>query len=184
MGVWRPVAIALLLATGCEGPARADAEAVAYEQYRQPAKIVAALQLAPGMRVADVGAGRGFLTGRIADAVGAGGHVVATDIDATALAAIARRGGIETRVVRADEPGLEAGAYDRILVAEVDHYLPDRAAYFGKLMRALKPGGFIAVTNRVTYRDAVATAAAAAGLRVTEVAANLPAHFFVRLETR
>jgi predicted methyltransferase len=82
------LALVAACATGC-GRARAgvDREAVAYEQYRQPQTILAGLELAPGQRVADVGAGRGFLTTRIAAAVGPRGHVVATDIDAAALAA-------------------------------------------------------------------------------------------------
>jgi len=169
---------------GCGRPARAgvDREAAEYERYRQPDKIVAGLQLAPGQRVADVGAGRGFVTTRIAAAVGPSGHVVATDIDGAALAAIARSPAIETRVVRADDPGLEAGAYDRILVAEVDQYLADRAGYLRRLGRALKPGGFIAVSNRMPYRAPLVAAAAQAGLRATEVPLGLPAHFFVKLE--
>ncbi len=173
-------------ATTTSGDARATTrdEAIAYERYRQPQKIVAALALAPGLRVADVGAGRGFLTGRIAAAVAPGGRVVATDIDAAALAAIPRSADVETRVVAADDPGLEPGAYDRILVAEVDHYVADRAAWLGKLARALKPGGFIAVTNRLAHRAPLVAAAEAAGLRVSDVAVALPAHYFARLEPR
>lgn len=169
---------------GCGRPARAgvDREAAEYERYRQPATIIAGLELAPGQRVADVGAGRGFLTTRLAAAVGARGHVVATDIDGGALAAIPKSGTIETRRVRADDPGLEPGAYDRILVAEVDHYLGDRVDYLRRLARALKPGGFIAVENRVLYREPLVAAAAAAGLRVTAIAPAPPIHFFVKLE--
>ncbi|HEX8953939.1 MAG TPA: class I SAM-dependent methyltransferase, partial [Polyangia bacterium] len=115
-------------------------------------------------------------------AVGARGHVVATDIDGAALAAIPQSGAIETRVVRADDPGLEPGAYDRILVAEVDQYLGDRADYLRRLARALAPGGFIAVENRLPYRAPLVAAAAAAGLRVTELAPAPPVHFFVKLE--
>jgi cyclopropane fatty-acyl-phospholipid synthase-like methyltransferase len=189
MGVSRLLVVLVPLAGfGC-APAHADAdreaaqrEAAQYEAYRAPAKVVAGLALAPGMRVADVGAGRGFLTTRIAAAVGAGGHVVATDIDAQALGAIGRSPAIETRVVRADDPGLEAGVYDRILVAEVDQYLADRAGYLGRLARALKPGGFIAVSNRMPYRAPLLAAATQAGLRATEVPLALPAHFFVKLE--
>jgi cyclopropane fatty-acyl-phospholipid synthase-like methyltransferase len=184
------LAIALVVgaAAGCapaggnEGRGGADREAVEYERYRAPDKIVAGLALAPGQRVADVGAGRGFLTTRLAAAVGARGHVVATDIDGAALAAIPRGATVETRVVRADDPGLEPAAYDRILVAEVDHYLGDRADYLRRLARALKPGGFIAVANRVVYRAPLLAAAGAAGLRATEVPLALPAHFFVKLE--
>ena len=132
--------------------------------------------------MADVGAGRGFLTTRLAAAVGAGGHVVATDIDGVALAAIPRTANLETRVVQAGDPGLEPGAYDRILVAEVDHYLADRTDYLRRLGRALKPGGFIAVTNRLSYRVPLVAAAAAAGLRVTDLSPAPPVHFFVKLE--
>ncbi|HXU73837.1 MAG TPA: methyltransferase [Polyangia bacterium] len=184
-GLFMTLACASLMgAAGCGRPARAgvDREAAQYEQYRQPQKVIAGLALAPGMRVADVGAGRGFLTTRIAAAVGARGHVVATDIDGRALAAIAPAPAIETRVVRADDPGLERGAYDRILVAEVDQYLPDRAGYLARLARALAPGGFIAVSNRMPYRAPLLAAAARAGLRATELPLGLPAHFFVKLE--
>jgi predicted methyltransferase len=159
-------------------------EAAQYEAYRQPAKIVASLALRPGMRVADVGAGRGFLTGRIAAAVGARGHVVALDVDGAALATIPRQDSIETRQVATDEPGLEARAYNRILLAEVDHLLPDRLAYLKKLARALTPDGFIAVSNRMLYRQPLLTAADAAGLRATELPVGLPAHFFIRLEPK
>jgi cyclopropane fatty-acyl-phospholipid synthase-like methyltransferase len=174
----------LAVAAACGRPARAgvDRQVAQYEQYRQPQKIVAGLALAPGMRVADVGAGRGLVTTRIAGAVTAHGHVVATDVDAAALAQIARDPAIETRVVRADDPGLEAAAYDRILVAEVDQYLPDRADYLSRLAHALKPGGFIAVSNRMTYQAPLLAAATRAGLRATDVPLALPAHFFVKLE--
>jgi trans-aconitate methyltransferase len=85
-------------------------------------------------------------------------------------------------VVRADDPGLERAAYDRIFLGEVDQYLPDRAAYFRTLTAALAPGGFIAVSNRLPYRAPVLAAANAAGLRAVEVPAGLPASFFLRLE--
>jgi trans-aconitate methyltransferase len=175
-----------LLGVGCSRPATAevDRETVQYEHYRQPQKIVAGLALSPGQRVADVGAGGGFLTTRIAAAVAPGGRVVATDIDAAALARIPRAPTIATRMVRADDPGLEPAAYDRILVAEVDHLLPDRAAYLARLARALKPGGFIAVSNRLLYRAPLVAAADAAGLGTTEVPLDLPGHFFVRLEPK
>jgi predicted methyltransferase len=171
-------------ASGREQVARAQAarEAMQYDRYRQPARIVASLALAPGMRVADVGAGHGYLTPQLADAVAPNGHVVATDIDAAALAAIPRAPMIETRLVRPDDPGLEPQAYDRVLLAEVDHYLPDRAAWLTKLKRALKPSGYVIVTNRRSFASSVVAAAKLAGYRTTELPLDLPAHFSFRLE--
>src|SRR4051812_47057700 len=59
----------------------------AYDGWRQPDAVIAALGLSPGQVVADVGAGKGYLSGRLARAVGPTGRVVATDIDPDALAA-------------------------------------------------------------------------------------------------
>ena len=161
------------------------AEREQYDRYRRPDLLLAALELRPGAVVADVGAGRGYLTPRLALAVGAGGKVVATDIDAAALAAIAPAGPgaapVETRVVQPDDPGLEPATYDLILLAEVDHLLPERAAYLRRLAAALAPGGRIAVSNRPLYRAPLLEAATRAGLGLASEPRALPAHFLVLL---
>jgi predicted methyltransferase len=185
-------ALPLLMMAACgdgepepgESPrARANA-ARAYDRHRRPDLLIAALDLPAGATVADVGAGEGYLTTRLARAVGASGRVVATDIDASALARIARAGNIETRVVRADDPGLEAGAYDLVLLAQVDHLLGDRADYLRKLRAALKPGGRIAVSNRRLYRAPLLDAATRAGFSTASEYDGLPAHFLVTLEAK
>jgi ubiquinone/menaquinone biosynthesis C-methylase UbiE len=158
-----------------------------YDRWRQPDRVVAALELEPGDTVADLGAGRGYLTGRLARAVGAGGRVVATDIDAAALAEAARirRGDdmapIETRVVAADRSGLEDGRYDLVLLAEVDHLLPERTAYLERLRASLAAGGRLAVANRLQHRASLLAAAERAGYRVIDRPAP-PGHFLVFLE--
>src|SRR5215470_6697773 len=100
----------------------------AYDRYRQPDKLVAALGLTRGQRVADVGAGGGYLTVRLAAAVGPEGRVVATDIDDKALEVlrgrVAKLPNVVVRKVAPDEPGLEAESFDLVLLAEVDQYLP------------------------------------------------------------
>jgi SAM-dependent methyltransferase len=85
------------------------------------------------------------------------------------------------RQVIAEEPGLEPGGYDLILLSEVDHLLPDRARYLARLRAALKPGGRIAVVNRRTYHTALLEAARRAGFSTRDVE-TLPAHFIVFLE--
>ena len=79
-------------------------------------------------------------------------------------------------------PGSKPASTDRILVSEVDHYLGDRADYLRRLARALKPGGFIAVTNRLPYRDPLVAAVAAAGLRASNLEPAPPVHFYVKVQ--
>ena len=158
----------------------------AYDRYRRPDLIMAALELAPGMRVADVGAGQGYLSFRLEAAVGPRGRVVATDVDPGALALLAfhapARSRVAIRLVAPGDPGLEAGAYDRILLVQVDHLLDDRAAYLRRLATALAPGGRLVVANRLTYRGAALAAAAASGLRLVRERRDLPGQFLVVLE--
>jgi cyclopropane fatty-acyl-phospholipid synthase-like methyltransferase len=152
--------------------------------------MIAALELRPGQTIADVGAGRGYLTFRLAQAVGPQGAVTATDVDASAVAALSARSRpsgsapVEPRLVAPDDPGLERGRYDRIVLAEVDHLLPDRAAFLSRLRPALAAGGRIAVANRLLFRAPLVDAAARAGLVATHESEELPGHFFVQLEVK
>jgi ubiquinone/menaquinone biosynthesis C-methylase UbiE len=173
----------LFAAIGCED----SAETKAFDRYRQPEALVAALQVRPGDSVADVGAGTGYLTHRLAKAAGPRGRVVATDIDFAALQQIGAPGDgeapIELRRVPPADPSLEAQRYQLILLSQVDHLLPDRADYLRRLARALAPAGRIAVTNRRHFRAPLVEAARAAGLTVSREHDGLPAHFLIFLES-
>ncbi|PTL81248.1 class I SAM-dependent methyltransferase [Vitiosangium sp. GDMCC 1.1324] len=157
-----------------------------YDQARQPAKVIAALGIAPGQRIADVGAGLGYFTPRLSDAVGPTGQVVATDIDDEALkrlrARMSDRKNVVVRKVAPDEPGLEPGAYDLILLSEVDHFFPDRAAFLKKLRAALTPNGRIAVTHLRAMRPPLVAAAQAAGYAVVSEYDGLPEHYLLFLQ--
>jgi ubiquinone/menaquinone biosynthesis C-methylase UbiE len=153
----------------------------AYDRWRRPEIVLAALGPRPGERIADLGAGPGYFTIPIADAVGNTGRVVALDVDGAALARIPRRPNVVTQIVRPDDPGLPAAAFDGILVAEVDHLVPDRRATFAKLAAALAPGGRIVVENRIPYREAALAAAASAGLVVAAESRELDGQFLVTL---
>jgi len=156
------------------------------DKYRRPDLLVAALHVTPGAVVADVGAGAGYLTHRLAAAAGPNGRVVATDIDADSLQRIGAGGPgeapIVTRPVSPDDPGLEAGAYDLILLSEVDHLLADRETYLRHLIPALKPAsGRIAISNRRVHRAAVVAAAERAGLSTKAEFQGLPTHFLIEV---
>ncbi len=161
----------------------------AIDQWRQPQRLVAELRLSPGARVADVGAGAGYLEPYLAAAVGPDGRIVATDIDAAALSTLAqaaRRDGIpvDTRVVTPTDPGLEPGSYDLVLLAMVNHLLSDRADYFRRLIGALAPGGRIAVANRIDREAAARAGAESAGLETVGVVHDLPGQFVLILSPR
>jgi SAM-dependent methyltransferase len=54
---------------------------------------------------------------------------------------------VEPRLARPDDPSLEAGACDRVLIVDTWHHVADRAAYASKLARALRPGGLVVVVD-------------------------------------
>jgi ubiquinone/menaquinone biosynthesis C-methylase UbiE len=177
-----------LLLGGCERRTttpQATKRASAQDSYRQPARLVAALDIKAGDWVAEIGAGGGYLTPRLAAAVGTSGRVVATDIDGEALAALRRRTAglpqVTVRQVRADAPGLGGDTFDLILLAHVDHLLPNRADYLRALRPSLQPGGRIVIDNGERHREAVRAAAQEAGFRVEEIAVERPAQFLLQL---
>jgi len=159
-------------------------EQARFDAERRPEKVVEALGIGPGSKVADIGAGSGLLTVHLARAVKPNGRVVATDIDGgvldllqSRLAAAGLADLVERRVVGAEQPGLEAGAYDAILLAEVDHYFSDEVAWLKEATRALKPGGRIVISNRIHHRQKSMAAAQRAGLKLVTESTPVPTHF-------
>jgi SAM-dependent methyltransferase len=122
------------------------------DAWQHPDDVVAALGLRAGMTVADVGAGTGYFTVRLARAV-PDGQIIATDIEPDMVRYLAERAQREglpnVRAVRAgaDDPHLAAASVDRILVVDVWHHLRDRTRYAAGLAAALRPGGKLAVVD-------------------------------------
>ena len=165
-------------------PADGVDEQAIFDRERQPDRIVAALGLQPGMTVADVGAGTGLLTIHLARAVSPGGKVVATDVDGAVLDMLATRmdaaglgAVVDRKVVAGDAPGLASGAFDAILLAQVDHLFADRTAWLRAAVPALKPGGRLVIENRVYNRAGALEAAKAAGLHLDHESTDVPGEF-------
>ena len=159
-------------------------EQARFDAERRPEKVVEALGIGPGSRVADVGAGAGLLTVHLARAVAPNGKVVATDVDGAVLDLLKQRlklvhldGVVEGRKVSADKPDLEPGAYDAILLAEVDHYFSDAATWLRLATPALKPGGRIVISNRIYHRAGAMAAAKKAGLVLQSESTPVPTHY-------
>lgn len=77
----RAALVALVLVLGRGPLARFGDERFGRDRWQQPERVVAALAIEPGARVADLGAGGGYFTGRLADAVGPTKVVYAVDVD-------------------------------------------------------------------------------------------------------
>lgn len=121
--------------------------------FQKPDEVLKALALRPGEKVADVGAGSGYFTVRLARVVGPAGHVLAVDVDADLLAFVERRVAAEglsnVTTVRAekDDPRLPRAGVDTILMVDTLHLLKRRDEYARRLLEALAPGGRVVVID-------------------------------------
>ena len=124
----------------------------ARDEWQRPDDVVRALELAPAMTVADVGAGTGYFAVRLARAVPAG-EVIATDVEPDMVRFLSERARREhlsnLRATRASgtASGLTAHSVDRILIVDVWHHIDDRVAYARDLAAALRPGGKLFVVD-------------------------------------
>ena len=122
------------------------------DAWQKPKEVVDKLGIKPGWRVADLGAGGGYFTWYLAQAVGPQGKVYAADIDETALGMIEK--GIKSRgianvvPVRA-EPGDAKlpEPVDLVFTCDTYHHMQNRVAYFQSLARYLKPDGQVAILD-------------------------------------
>jgi len=125
----------------------------ARDAWQRPAEVIAALHLAPGMTVADVGAGTGYFLPYLSRAVGPKGRVLALDIEPDMVRYMKERaareglGNVEPAVVPLDDPKLPPGGVDRVLIVDTWHHIDQRPAYAAKLRAALAPGGAVVVVD-------------------------------------
>ena len=126
----------------------------ARERWQRVPDVFAALGVAPGAHVADIGAGGGFFTVRLAREVGSGGRVYAVDVDAAVIrrleerAARERWSNVDVIHSRSDDPRLPAGALDAALIVNAYHEFTAVEPMLGALVRALKPGGRLVIVDQ------------------------------------
>jgi predicted methyltransferase len=121
------------------------------DAWQKPEQVLALLDVKPDSRVADIGAGTGYFTVRLARAAPQG-RVYAVDVEESMLAFIAKRAAgeglanIEPIHATPDDPAL-VGKIDRVLVCDTYHHLGNRAAYFARLAGALAPGARVMIVD-------------------------------------
>jgi len=150
------LAAALLLALaggGCAAAKRFAYEGFDRDAWQQPDAVLALLGIGPADRVADLGAGGGYFTFRLAAAVGASGRVYAVDVDDDMVGYLARRAhelhAANVSVVRGelDDPKLPDGEIDLLFTCNSYHHLADRVAYFRRVLGDLAPNGRVAIVE-------------------------------------
>jgi ubiquinone/menaquinone biosynthesis C-methylase UbiE len=122
-----------------ERPEREDEEA--------PSKALDALELKPGMVVADIGAGSGYYASRIAKRIGPTGRVYATDIQQGMIDILDRRikseglTNITTVLGGMDDPRLPPQSIDLAIMVDVYHELQQPQIFLQRLRETFRPNG-------------------------------------------
>ena len=128
-------------------PAAGWLERTEREKEEEPAKLMDALKLKQGDVVADVGAGSGYYTFRMAAAVGPKGKVYANDIQNEMLDLIRERmkkdniANVEPLLGTETDAKLPANKVDLILLVDVYHEFSNPYEMTEAMLKALKPGG-------------------------------------------
>ena len=117
------------------------------EEEEEPDRALRLLKIAKGATVADVGAGSGYMSVRMAKIVGPTGRVYANDIQAGMLellqknVAKAKLGNVVPVLGTFDDPKLPAGALDLVLMVDVYHEFSEPQAMLRHIHESLKPDG-------------------------------------------
>jgi predicted methyltransferase len=125
------------------------------ETTEQPEHVLDVLGVKDGMTVADVGAGSGYFTVRIANRVGPRGRVLATDLQPEMLVLLrtkvskANLGNVVPILATESDAKLPRKELDLVLMVDVYHELPRPAATLAQVRVALRPEGRVAL---VEYR--------------------------------
>jgi ubiquinone/menaquinone biosynthesis C-methylase UbiE len=125
----------------------------ARDEWQKPDEVTARLELAPGMTVADIGAGTGYFERYLSRGVGLGGKVLALDVEADMVRYLGERAkreslaNVTAKQVAYDDPGLAPDSVDRILIVNTWHHIADRERYAAKLAASLAKGGRVVIVD-------------------------------------
>jgi ubiquinone/menaquinone biosynthesis C-methylase UbiE len=158
-------ALAAVLCLSVPLGARQDHQDTPRDQWQRATDVFEAMGLGPGSVVADLGAGGGWFTTRLARAVGTAGRVYAVDVNPVSLREL--REGLpkeltNIEIVRGEEndPKLPPGQLDAVLVVNAYHEFAEYPAVLSRVREALKPGGRLVVIEPAPRRAEDTTRAA------------------------
>jgi arsenite methyltransferase len=144
--------LALLAFWGCSELAYQHMNDPSRDSWQQPKAVIQALNVSPGARVADLGAGGGYFTWPLAEAVGPDGKVYAVDINETGLRMIEQEA--KVRHVSNVKPVLASPTdsklpepVDLVFSCDTYHHMSDRVAYFRSLADYVRENGRVAILD-------------------------------------
>jgi ubiquinone/menaquinone biosynthesis C-methylase UbiE len=110
-------------------------------------------EIGQGMTVADIGAGEGYYTVRLAEKVGRKGRVLAEDIDRDALSRLGQRvererlDNVSIRLGTPDDPKLPESSFDRVFMVHMYHEVQEPYAFLWRLWPSLRDEGRVVVVD-------------------------------------
>jgi predicted methyltransferase len=143
-------ALAVVVVTACQSSRDATRE-----EWQKVPEILKALGIMGGSSVADVGAGEGFFTFRLAHEVGPAGRVYAVEVAADDLRRlrerVSREGVPQVEVVAGerDDPRLPGDSLDAALIVNAYHEMREHQAMLAAIRRALKPNGRLVIVEPI-----------------------------------
>lgn len=146
-----------------QGAAVSSSHSSRRDDWQRPRDIFAALGATAGSRIADLGAGEGWLTLRLAREVGPTGRVFASDISSDALTRLRESldrdslRNVELVLAEDDDPRLPFGTIDGVVILNAYHEMTQRVAVLDGVKRALRPGGVLVIVDNIPADSAART---------------------------
>jgi arsenite methyltransferase len=179
----------------------ASMERAERDEWQKPDEVVKALDLKNRDIVADIGAGTGYFSRRLARAVAPDGKVYAVDVAVDILTYLQERAdrenlrNIVTVVSRPDDPMLPANSLDWVFFCDTTHHIEQRVNFYRKLLPAVKTHGRMAIIDyppdsphaphkpdQLVPRSQVISEAEQAGFKFVKDFKFLPFHYFLVFE--
>jgi ubiquinone/menaquinone biosynthesis C-methylase UbiE len=123
------------------------------DAYQKPHEVMSALGLKPGEVIADIGAGSGYFTFRLAHFVGSKGRVYAVDVSPEMILHINRRirelksNNVISVLADPDDPLLSDRSVNRFFFSDSWHHIENRTRYLSLMKKILKPGGEVVIID-------------------------------------
>jgi predicted methyltransferase len=125
----------------------------ARDRLNEASEVLDKAGIAPGMTVADIGAGEGYYTIRLAQRVGKNGRVLAEDIVASVRDTLADRvarqrlDNVSVRLGEPADPKLPDDSFDRVIMVHMYHEIEQPYEFLWRLRPSLKPQGLVVVVD-------------------------------------